>query len=149
MRWSGAGAGLVLMAIVFVAVAMAMVVLFRIQPPVDRPPEACTPRIPLLQGPEIALSRFAFDTNDSAVLTVQAGARQLELRSVVITWRQDAVWRWDGTRTTEPGGAEVIRLNGEALRSQSCAVGDITVSYTLSRHGRVNATARELVQRVP
>lgn len=149
MRWSGAGAGLIVIAIVFVAVAMGMIVLFRIQPTVDRPPASCDPTVPILQGPEIGLAQFSFDTNSSAILVIEAGARELGIQSAVITWREGPTWRWDGARTTGPGETEAVRLGGTALRSDTCAEGDITVSYTIPGQGLVNATARGIVQRVP
>lgn len=149
MRWGGAGAGLVVIAIIFVAVAMAMVVLFRIQPTVDQPPTRCNPTVPILQGPEIGLSQFSFDTNGSAILVIEAGTRELGIQRAVITWRQGPTWRWDGSRTTGPGETETVRLDGTVLRSDSCAEGDITVSYTIQGQGLVNATARGIVQRVP
>lgn len=149
MRWSGAGAGLVVIAIVFIIVAMGVVVLFQLQPTVDRPPEPCTPRTPILQGPEITLAQFTFQGNDSALLAVEAGSRELTLHAAVITWREGLTWRWDGRRTTGPGETETLRIGGSPLRSESCTVGDITVIYTIPGQGRVNATAREMVQRVP
>lgn len=150
MQRSGAGAGLVVVAIAFIAVAVAVIFLFRVQPGVVRPPEACNPSVPLLRGgPGLDLVDVSLEENESAVVALRASSREATLHAIQLSWDRNVTWSWTGERTIPPGDVTGIRVDGPPLRSRTCGLGNLSVTYALPGSGLLNATAEGVEQRVP